>query len=430
LALLGLCIIFFSCAAPPYSTTNIRKIPEDFFGIAPYRRTLTPEDFPLIDELGVVWLRRTFRWSGMEQAPGEWDFSAFDEYVEISKDSGKKLLAILAYTAPWLTERRKSKREITGRELPYYLNYIETVVRRYKGKVDAYEIWNEPNMGGWDGSTENFIIMTRSAIERIRSIDPDVKILAGSFWRAPEKFLREMAASGVFNEADGISFHPYAIKPENSVKVCDSIFNILKDFNYSGEIWVTEMGYPTSGWFPTRVSEKQYPSYIVKTLAGIATRNINVLLWYEFFDEYNPGEIPSRWNSENFFGLVYPNSDLKSGYHAFSLCGKNLAGKEYRPDLPKRNNLPERTVSLCFSGGELRPGLAAPSGDQNENVLIIWNENGSSYPAKIYLPGSDQRLYDIGTGTYKILEQEIFINKTPLFITWTGNPLLAVIDLY
>ena len=182
LSLLFFCFLFglVSCSTPPFHINEIRKVPDDFFGIAPYNKRITPEDFPLIDELGVVWQRRTCRWSSLERVPGEWDFSDWDYYVEVSKNAGKKILAILAYDTSWVYEEKDAPRRISSRELPHFLNYVENVVRHFRGKIDAYEIWNEPNMMEWYGSNEEFITMTRAAIKTIRSVDPDVKILAGS----------------------------------------------------------------------------------------------------------------------------------------------------------------------------------------------------------------------------------------------------------
>ena len=406
-----LCILI-SCATPPFHTEKPREIPEDFFGIAPYGKVLTPEDFPLIDGLGVVWLRRTCRWSSLEPSPGEWDFSDWDAYVENSKNAGKKLLAILGYDAPWIYGEKTTRRKITARELPLYLNYVETVVSRYRGKINAYEIWNEPNIMSWYGTDEEFITMTRAAIQKIRSIDPDATILAGAFSRAPGGLIRKMARAGVFDEADGLSFHPYAMNPKNAVNVCDSLMELLEKEKFTGEIWVTEMGYPTKGWYPHRISEERFPSHIVKTLTAFAARNIRVLLWYELFDYNNPGEYKLTLNSEDFFGLAYPNRTTKAGYRAFALCGRNLAGKEYRPELPLRKDLPKRTVSLCFTGQEA------------ENVLVLWNESGKSFSSQITLPGKDQRLYDISSGEYRALGEEtvITVTQTPLFLTWTAVP--------
>jgi hypothetical protein len=167
--------------------------------------------------------------------------------------------------------------------------------------------------------------------------------------------------------------------------------------------------------------EEHFPGYIVKTLAGLATSNARVLIWYEFKDSYNRGEAPSRWNSENFFGISYMDHTRKNGFEAWGLCGRYLAGAEYRPDWPERRDLPERTVSLCFRG----PG--------GESTLILWNERGGTVKARITLPGTGQTLHDLSTGLGRPLaaETEHTIGKTPLFFTWTeqsGTPAVPAVQ--
>jgi hypothetical protein len=179
------CLAAMSCAAPPYSTGAARQVPADFFGMTPYQNDMTAGDFELLDELGVTWQRRTCRWGGLELRPGEWNFSSWDRYVDDSKAAGKKLIAILAYDTPWIHKGKNVRDTIGSQELPHYLNYVETVVTRYKGRIDAYEIWNEPNMLNrfWKGSDKDFFTMTIATAQVIRRIDPDARILAGSLWR-------------------------------------------------------------------------------------------------------------------------------------------------------------------------------------------------------------------------------------------------------
>jgi hypothetical protein len=406
------CTAALSCATPPYAVDSPRQVPEDFFGMTPYQQyDMTTEDFELLDELGVTWQRRTCRWSGLEPRPGEWDFSSWDAYVDDSKAAGKKLIAILAYDIPWIFNGKTARDRIGPEELPHYLNYVETVAARYKGRIDAYEIWNEPNMLDyfWKGSDDEFFTMTKAAAQVIRRTDPGATILAGSLWRVPGGFTRKLFKSGVMEYADALSFHPYAVNPRGAVKLYDKLAKLLKEFDYKGEVWVTEVGYPTGGWYPTKVSEEHFPRDIVKTLAGLAVRNVRLLIWYEFKDSYNQGEAPSRWNSESFFGLSYMDHTRKNGFEAWGLCGRYLSGAEYRPDWPERQGLPDRTVSLCFRNAD------------GENTLILWNERGGAVKVRITLPGSGRTLHDISTGQGRPLatETEHTINKNPLFFTWT-----------
>jgi hypothetical protein len=398
-----------SCETLSYAAPESRRIPEDYFGIHPSNSKGPPERlYEFLDELGVVWLRGTFNWSEIEPEKDRWDFSKYDDLVERSGAAGKKVLAILAYDVPWIHEDKRDRRAVSGEQLPYYLRYVEEVVRRYRGKIQAYEIWNEPNWLFWKGRKEDFYELSRAAAAKIREIDPDAIIAAGAFNRVPKNFIRGMFRSGAMEAIDAVSFHPYDISPQGSLRLYDRFRKTLEEQGYTGDIWVTEIGYPTGGWYPTRVSESRLPGYVVKTLAGLAVRGAKICCWYQLFNPHNQGESPSPLDSELYFGLAYPDYRLKKGAAAYALCGRYLAGTEYRPGLPQRDRIPPSVESLCFRG----PG---------RNTLILWNRAGIPLRLAVTLPGTGQRLHDIVSGGGQDLDEQavLRIGGVPIIITWT-----------
>jgi hypothetical protein len=414
-----LCIAFVSCSslgnAEAYAVPDPRQVPQDFTGmILHYGYPLIEKDFEMLDELGAIWLRRTAYWSSMEHEQWVWDFSGWDYWVKDAKEKNKKLLAILAYDNAWIHRHNKSRRRIEPDERIFFLRYVEEIVTRYKGRVDAYEIWNEPNWVFWKGKDKDLFDLARETAKKIKEVDPDAKIVAGSFWRTPKKFIRGYLRSGVLEYTDIVSFHPYAVNPYYTVKLYDRLAAILAQEDFTGQVWVTEVGYPTHGYYPTRVSEDGFPAYIIKTLSGLAIRNIENIFWYELFDSRNKHEQGSKFFSEPFFGLVYPDYSLKKGYAAFALCGKHVAGKEYLP--MQRQGLPASVVSLYFRGKD------------GGNTLILWNENRKALPVRVSLPGTEQKSYDIITGQAMSIETEteILLGRQPAFITWNGgNPRIS-----
>ncbi|MDR0589418.1 MAG: hypothetical protein LBG25_02615 [Spirochaetaceae bacterium] len=405
-------LLLGSCVSPSFSTGASRQIPADFFGVIPGGQGPLSREHEFLDELGVVWMRNTFYWSDIERRQGEWDFSRYDEYVEEGKKAGRKILAILAYDTPWIYADQKRRRNITPERLPHYLRYVEEVVRRYRGKIDAYEIWNEPNWVFWKGTNQDFFALSRAALGKIRELDPQVKIAAGSFSWVPKKFIRDMFNSGAMEGADVVSFHPYGVNPQSSLKQYDRFVKVLSEKGYTGEIWVTEVGYPTDGCYPTRVPEAVFPEYVVKTLAGLAIRGAHTVFWYELTGAYFRGQEPNRVNSEYFFGLAYPDYSPRTGAAAYALCGRYIAGAEYRPELPVRENLPPAVETLYFRG------------EGGRNTLILWNNGKSPLPLRVLLPGSAQTLHDIVSGEGRALpeETELSLDKTPQFFTWLSGP--------
>jgi hypothetical protein len=367
----------------------------------------TTEEFPLLDELGVSWVLSTFYWSRIEPAPEEWDFTRYDSLVDNCKNHGKKILAVLAYDTPWLYKNGKTRKYISPENLPRYLRFVEETVNRYRGKVDAWEIWNEPNWFFWKGPKKDYFELARVTAQRIRELDPETPVLLGAFWRTPNSFIREMFKYGALENAKAIAFHPYGTTPKAVLKLYDDFLAILEQYHFTGDIWVTEVGYPTGGLYPNKTSENKMPSTVVKTLTGIASRGARAIFWYQFFDPYNQGKSPEPLNSEDFFGLIHPDYSKKGGAEAYALCARYLAGTQYRPDLPERTSLPNSVVSFYFQGQEGR------------NVLILWNNKNSNITLKVLLPLPGQR-HDIVSGLGHEIPQEttIILGNTPEFITW------------
>ena len=405
-------IIALSCSSTAPSRFSSVDIPEDIFGIVHAGRTNTHEEYLFLDELGAKWQLNTFYWGSIEREKGHFDFSGYDTYVDTAKQEGRKIVVVLGYEIPWLFPDGKQKRYISPENTPHYLHFVEETVRHFRGRIDAWAIWNEPNFLNWKGPKKDFFEFSRLAAIKIRETDPNAYILGGSFTRAPRGFIKAMHKAGAMENLDGLSFHPYALNPSGSIRICDNFLDIMSEINFTGDTWITEVGYPTGGWYPTRVSLKKFPAYVVKTLAGAAIRKPKAVLWYHLFDWKNDGEISRFSNSsECFFGLAYPNHQRKDAAWAYQLCAAYLPGSVYTGDYPIRERIPKNIVSLCF--------LKNPSGD---NTLILWNNGVGRQKIMLNLP-DPAFIHTISTGEKTPLKTEtvLDIGSTPLFITWQGD---------
>jgi len=403
-------LVITSCLSTPLPHAGNTNVPDDFFGIVHAGITRTSVEYDLLDEMGVNWVLRTFYWRTIEKEKGLIDFSDYDDFVEMACLNGKKIIAVLGYEAPWLYPEGKQKKYISAEDVPLFLRYVDEIINHFKGKIDVWEIWNEPNFMFWKGPQKDFFELSRLTALKIREVDSNAYILGGVFWRAPRGFIKAMYNAGGMDNLDGIAFHPYAVNPRGSMKVYDKFLNVLSEIGYSGPVWITEVGYPTGGWYPTTVFIEEYPSYVVKTIVGAAARRTRVLLWYQLFDSYNPGEIPPyAINSEDFFGLIYPNYQKKTGAIAYELCAKYIPGSVYATELPLKENIPRSIVCFCFLGGT-----------SDNNTLIIWNDSYGTQRVQIQLQ-ANALLHDISSGNFISMPIELTIGKTPLFITWSGK---------
>jgi hypothetical protein len=406
-----LCASFISCATNAFIRSEPVKIPEDFFGISPDRSPLDPEDFELLDDFNAAWIRSTIRWSGVEREEGVWDFRYWDEYIAKAEAANKKVILILGFDNGRLYDNNKEHRAFTEREIPYFLQYVEQVVSRYRLRI-VYEVWNEPNFTYWDGTDKQFYTVSAAATRKIREIEPNAVILAGSTAFFDKSFTRGMFKSGAMESTDGFSLHPYAVSPARTVRQIDKLLMVYDEFNYDKPIWITEVGYSTGPISFCNI--KRYPEYIVKTLCGIAIRadRVRNLLWYELMDNYNSGEVPNRLNPANYFGLIYPNRTFKLGAQAFMLTASFLAGSEHRPELPIRENISNNVTSLYFVK------------EDGTNILILWKTGLGSQTLRLVVPDIENiSCHNINNMEIVTMESEAIleITRQPVFITWNGG---------
>jgi hypothetical protein len=404
------CYLLVACASNPAPSGNV-VIPEDLTGIVHAGQTNSPEEYALLDRMGASWLLTTFYWSRIERAEGRWNFDNYDNYVDTAKASGKKIIGILAYSVSWIHKDGKSRDYIPPDKVHLYLNYVRQTAEHFKGRVDAWCIWNEPNFIFWEGSRDEYLSLARQAADALREVDSEVILLGGAFNRGvfglPTAYIKGLFESGAMDKADAVAFHPYELNPKRTTKLFLEFRAQAAKYGFEDRIWITETGYPTGGWYPTAVSEKKFPAYIVKTFVSLAISGAKKILWYQMFDPQNR----SKTNSEDYFGLVRSENDYTSkGAQAFRLCSVYLAGSEYHPDFLPQKNLPGSLHKFYFE---------QPSGGR---TLVLWKD-GKPITLRLTIPGSDCTRHDIVTGNTEIIpaETSIVVGNVPVFITWQGG---------
>jgi len=415
--LFATCYLLFGCASNPTPSGPV-VIPEDFAGIVHAGHTNTPQEYALLDRMGVSWILRTFNWSRIEEKEDKWNFDNYDKYVDTAKAANKKIIGILAYDVSWIHKDGKTRKYIPPDKVHLYLNYVRRTAEHFKGRVDAWCIWNEPNFTFWNGNRDEFLSLARQAADALREVDSDVILLGGAFNREffglPTAYIKGLFESGAMDKADAVAFHPYELNPNRTTRLFLEFRARVAKYGFEDRIWLTEAGYPTGGWYPTAVSEKKFPSYVVKTFVGLAISGAKKILWYQLSDPLER----SKSDSEDYFGLVRSDNDYTSkGAEAFRLCAVYLSGATYHPELPLRKNMPNSLHTFYFE---------QPSG---ERTLVLWKDGGT-INLMLQASENDYTRHDIVTGNAetKPAQTPIAIGNVPVFITWQGGgtPLLRI----
>ena len=124
---------------------------------------------------------------------------------------------------------------------------MRAVVTRYAGRIQAYELWNEPNdTHFYQGSLATLVTMTQRAHNIIRSIDANATILTPSptyTTTSPEQWMDQYLGAGGVGYFDVVAFHGYT----NVMNRVSGLKTVMTKYAVSGKpIWDTPP--PTCRW--------------------------------------------------------------------------------------------------------------------------------------------------------------------------------------
>jgi hypothetical protein len=111
-------------------------------------------------------------------------------------------------------------------EIDRYLDYARFIVDYFKGRVEYYEILNEPIVGSGTQQAvevEDYINLVKQVVPVIRQVDPAAKVVIGAIPNLYEpedyKYLLTLLRSDVISIVDGISFHGlHGVSPDYEYK--------------------------------------------------------------------------------------------------------------------------------------------------------------------------------------------------------------------
>jgi Glycosyl hydrolase catalytic core len=263
-AILAICLV---CAAPAAAAA---PLDQSFFGVQGW-------DHPERDELrslergGLGSLRAGFNRATVLDRDGDAHWGELDALVGDAATSGIEVLPVLA-AAPYVKGKHRARPPRTPSARRKWARWVEQVVDRYgRGgdfwlthrdlpyfPITAWQVWNEPNLKAhWPRpNARSYVALLRATSAAIRDTDLDATVvLAG----VPDTrrgirlrpYLRALYRRPGFKRLfDVVALHPYA---QDVSGVEEGIELARRVMRRSGDarrpIWVTEIGWATSGPF-------------------------------------------------------------------------------------------------------------------------------------------------------------------------------------
>ena len=301
-------------------------IPRSYFGLHLHRA-----------DAGTPWPEAKFgswrlwdayvNWRHLEPQRGYWDFKRLDKYVAMAKLTGVDILLPLALTPAWASARplEKSPYGPGNAAEPYNLddwrNYVRTVAKRYKGRIQHYELWNEPNIPDFfSGSPETLAKLAEEAYRILKDIDPANQLAAPAVVGGKEHLLwldRYLAAGGG-KFMDALSHHFYVAQthPEAMLPMVEQVRKIANKHGLSSmPLWNTEAGWWIDHSDGTVTTEQMVPGWKKLNAADAAAYASRALIlgwaaglaryyWYAW-DNYSMGMIEPTTKAMKPAGLAY-----------------------------------------------------------------------------------------------------------------------------
>ena len=188
--------------------------------------------FEAIKSLGFRWLKVQVEWKHHEgPTKGQYAWGDIDRIVDACQAEGIHLLASVVKAPGW-ARGSDADYSVEGppKNLQDYADFVGAMAARYKGRIWAYEIWNEQNLhyewGNEPLNAARYVEMLKLAYQAIKAQDPQASVISGALTPTGYNdgviavddliYLEQMYQAGLKNYCDGVGVHPsgYNVPPD------------------------------------------------------------------------------------------------------------------------------------------------------------------------------------------------------------------------
>lgn len=204
-----------------------------------------------------LWNTRT-RWQNLEPARGQYEWNTLDRLEAGARGAGFPVILTFGGTPSWASPNgpksvyTDDSRAGPPDNLADWERFVRTVAERYRGRIDAYELWDMANHHDFfSGSMAELVEMTHRASQVIKSVDPGATVVCpsmGELWdpMALDK-LRQFAQLDGYDHCDAgaVKLAPRndSDPPETMLSLAQEIEKILHEAGAGIRLWSTGSAY-------------------------------------------------------------------------------------------------------------------------------------------------------------------------------------------
>lgn len=257
-------------------------------------------------------VRLPVEWSEIEPERGQLDWSALDSEVNAAASRGLAILGVLTWAPTWAVPPEYA---LTGHPAPAnstdFAQFASATAERYRDRITAWEIWNEPNVAasfGPSADPRRYCAMLTDASRAIRVAAPASLIIAGPTSPAvdsvndlsPATFVDALYQCGDA-PFDAVAMHPYSTpdllsEPASAWASANEIARVREVMDRHGDsakqIWFSEFGAPTSASSPG-VDEQRQAQILVDGITALRQLDYaGPIFVFDYRDSMTGSDIP------------------------------------------------------------------------------------------------------------------------------------------
>jgi hypothetical protein len=205
----------------PQVQSAVGNLPFDY-GIQVDPRGNKEANIGHIQNMGFRWVKLQMPWKDVEPSPGNYQWGTWDDVIGAYSGAGIKVLLSIPKAPDW-ARPLGTDLSVEGPPADYgaFARFLGEVAQRYRGRVQAIEVWNEQNLwyegGGAPIPPDQYVAMLAAGYKAIKTADPNMIVVSGAATPAGDvgglaiddvSYLSAMYAAGLKNVSDAIGAHP------------------------------------------------------------------------------------------------------------------------------------------------------------------------------------------------------------------------------
>jgi hypothetical protein len=332
-------------------------------------------------------------WSDMEATRGTFDnllLSAYQDQFGRLRAAGVKPVVVVMGAPTWANG--SSDRLVPPLHPAEFGTFIGTLAAKLRGKVAAYEVWNEPDAAAfWHAALDagQYTALLKASYPAVKAADPAAMVIAGPTTGNDYAWIDGLYQAGAKGSFDAVAVHTDTACLDRGPDFFYRDAGKIGQFSFLGyrtvhdvmaangdgdtPIWMTELGWSSTnktcarghwaGKKPAGVGEANQAVYVKQAYHCLAADPyVQVALWFNLQD------ISATDDELNRYGLLRADRSQKPSWAAFrdvSVNGDRLT------DSCGKFSGPQITVAAPTDGAVYGSGLFIKASATDPNLHSI-----------------------------------------------------------